>query len=764
MGIPTFKSILCFSVLAGMASSVLFMSCGPPVELYLTENGRSNYRIVLFPDATEADEKGARELQSYLHQISGAEIPIIPPPQTEEDSLIWIASSGHALHFPYTVAWDKLEDDGFTIRTRGTDLIIAGGKEKGSLYGVYTFLETVLGCREYSAGVQVIPKKETIRVPEMKVTQIPVIRYREIHMPDAMDRDYGDWHKLDTRADRLENWGLWVHTFDDFIPPETYFSSHPEYFSLINGERVPQYQLCLTNQEVFRLVVADLKRRMEENPHARYWSVSQNDTYGSCQCPSCLALDKKYGGPSGTMIHFVNRVAAEFPDKCISTLAYQYTRTAPKNIKPAENVIIVLCTIECNRSEPIASDARSRDFRKDITEWSGLTDHILVWDYVVQFRNLISPFPNLRVLRPNIRFFARHHTRMLFEQGSGFSRSEFHELRTYLLAKLLWNPDADIAAVQKDFLQGFYGDAAPFIETVIRTMHDTLERSGEELVIYGNPWMPMNGYLSPGRMDAYIDLMDRAEAAVAGRTEYLERVRTARLPLEYGVLEQAKKYGIGPRGYFQKVGNGEWEVRPEMRQRLEQFVLRCRTAGFALIEEHGYTPDDYKADVERFLQINMPSHLGLFKPVTLMTESSPKYPAGGAAALTDGLKGLEDYHCNWLGFEGEDLEAVIDLTSIQPVQAVSTDFLQDIVSWVFLPVRVEYGVSRDGKTFQTVAVIENTVPDNRNGPFIQSFKAECKNLQARFVRIKAVSMKTCPDWHIGKGGKSWIFADEVIIH
>ncbi len=108
-----------------------------------------------------------------------------------------------------------------------------------------------------------------------------------------------------------------------------------------------------------------------------------------------------------------------FPDKIISTLAYQYTRSAPKKVKPLPNVNIMLCSIECNRSMPIAKDPSSASFVKDIKDWTKLTGNILIWDYVVQFRNYISPFPNLRVLQPNLAFFADNGCRLMFQQGSG---------------------------------------------------------------------------------------------------------------------------------------------------------------------------------------------------------------------------------------------------------------------------------------------------------------------------------------------------------
>ena len=91
-----------------------------------------------------------------------------------------------------------------------------------------------------------------------------------------------------------------------------------------------------------------------ERPEADFWSVSQNDTYAPCECAACRALDEAEGGHSGSILAFVNRVAAEFPDQTLSTLAYQYSRSAPRALRPLPNVSIMLCSIECDRSRPIA--------------------------------------------------------------------------------------------------------------------------------------------------------------------------------------------------------------------------------------------------------------------------------------------------------------------------------------------------------------------------------------------------------------------------
>ena len=225
-------------------------------------------------------------------------------------------------------------------------------------------------------------------------------------------------------------WGMWVHTFDKLLPAEKLFDAHPEYYSFYGSKRQPA-QLCLSNSEVYKLLVNNLREEMKKKPTAKFWSVSQNDNYGYCQCEQCKAIDSIEGSPAGSVIRFVNKVAAEFPDKVISTLAYQYSRSAPKITKPAKNVNIMFCSIECNRSKSIADDSTAASFRKDLEDWSRLTKNILVWDYVVQFANYISPFPNLKTLQPNLQYFSKHGVRNMFEQGSSSNWSDFGELKAY---------------------------------------------------------------------------------------------------------------------------------------------------------------------------------------------------------------------------------------------------------------------------------------------------------------------------------------------
>lgn len=284
----------------------------PLAEIVLTEKGLSPYRIVLPSAATAHEEKAAGILQKYLLEISGAALPILNAEQHRSKYEILLGQNDRLDDLGAGIDFNALGEDGFTIKTDSLRLIIAGGSDRGTLYGVYTFLENYLGCRMYSPSVKVIPKIDRITLGKTNDTQIPAIGFRDTHYRVTWDAEYTDWHKLDhDESGRRTDWGMWVHTFNALVPPEIHYDEHPEYYAMVKGKRIPT-QLCLTNHDVLRITVQNLRKMIAKQPNARYWSVSQNDNREYCTCENCKAIDDREGSPSGSIISFVNLVADNF--------------------------------------------------------------------------------------------------------------------------------------------------------------------------------------------------------------------------------------------------------------------------------------------------------------------------------------------------------------------------------------------------------------------------------------------------------------------
>ncbi len=157
-------------------------------------------------------------------------------------------------------------------------------------------------------------------------------------------------------------------------------------------------------------------------------------------------------------------------------------------------------------------------------------------------------------------------------------------------------------------------------------------------------------------------------------------------------------------------------------------------------------------------------HLALGKTVVLATPPSPSYPGIGELTLVDGRLGSTDYRDPaWIGLEGADLEATIDLGAPTKITSLESRYLQTTNVGIFLPKSVAYAVSLDGREFIVVATVANETPGNLEGPLAREFRADLPATTARYVRVHATSLGTIPDWHPAKGLKVWLFADEITV-
>ena len=481
-------------------------------------------------------------------------------------------------------------------------------------------------------------------------------------------------------------------------------------------------------------------------------------------CDECRALDEKEGSHSGTMLNFVNQVAEQFPDYMISTLAYEYTRKAPATIKPRKNVNIMLCSIEVRRDRPIATadDTVSVSFVKDVKDWGRIAGDIIVWDYVIQFNNLVSPFPNLQVLQPNLQFFMENGVTSMFEQGNREVGGEFSELRTYLISKLLWNPYANADTIINDFLKGYYGAAGKLIRQYIDEMREALISSDQPLKIFGSPVEASVSYLTPVLIARYKQIFDQAEKSVASDPVILERVRIARQPLNFAIMENSKKNFSGDQGVFIKDGQ-KWVVRPEIRSMIDPFTDLCLRQGVTRLREWSTTPEAYRSDMYRMFYQGRNEHLAYNKKVLLKSPDASGFPDEEILKLTDGIRASNDSRNNWFDFQGKDLDAVIDLGKVQKVQHIECAFYQ-LAAWLsIVPKRVEFFISEDGKSFIPVGAVDNTLPIDQYDSYLRDFIADFKPADARYVRVVARTIGNTPESHPGAGQAAWMHIDEIVV-
>lgn len=496
--------------------------------------------ILIQPDATAAERHAAQELAETLREMTGADFQVAPADEPWPARAILIGPGPVAAKLFGEVPWDQLGPEEVVLRTRGERLLLAGGRPRGTLYAVSQFLQAQCGVRWWTPWAARVPRRERLQVEALDVRYRPVFESRDPFWYPAFDARWAVRNFSNSQSANIpEEWGGclrykgFVHTFYRLVPPAEHFAKHPEWFSEIQGRRThDRAQLCLTNPELRDYVVERVKAWLRETPEARIVSVSQNDWYGFCECARCQALDQAEGSHAGSLLDFVNYVAErlekEFPHVAVDTLAYQYTRRPPRTLKPRPNVIVRLCSIECNFREPLDAPANAK-FADDIRGWAQICDRLYIWDYTTDFAHYLQPHPNWFVLGPNVRFFAAHQVRGVFEQGAYQSHgSEFAELRAWVLAQLLWDPRRDDRALIREFLEGYYGAAAPIIGRYLEAMHEA--SAGWNLTCFSRTDTPFHRFAPLSRAEA---LWREAEAAVAGDAELLARVQRGRLWLGY---------------------------------------------------------------------------------------------------------------------------------------------------------------------------------------------------------------------------------------
>ena len=312
---------------------------------------------------------------------------------------------------------------------------------------------------------------------------------------------------------------------------------------MVDGKRIPggmyKGQICLSNKDVLQIVIQTALEWIKQNPDMKIISISQSDNEVRCQCPDCLAIEKEEGAASGPVIRFVNAVAdaigKEYPDILVETLAYQYSRQPPKKTAPRDNVLIRLCTIELNFAQSIAEGPDNASFCEDIKRWSKISKQLYIWNYTTNFKDYVSPYPNWSNLGNDIKFFVRHKAIGIFEQGDyGSKNGDFIRARTWILGKLLWNPQLDQKHLEKEFFENYYGPAGKYLLDYIDYLEKRVKAADGKLYCLRTNH---TSYLRTEDIVQAYKLYDRAEDAVKNMPEFAQRVRRERLALDHVFLQ-----------------------------------------------------------------------------------------------------------------------------------------------------------------------------------------------------------------------------------
>lgn len=488
-----------------------FVVCS--AELVIVQDGKPN-AVIIATGETHA-VKGASSLQKYVEKISGAKLAIIRESEPDESGMSVKIVVGHSKKaeelkikipsgFDPTIRDSLFEEEAFVIKTKGNYIIIGGNSDEpyqGTLFACWDLLDR-LGCRWYFPGDwgEVVPEKKTVTVPDMDVFSKPDFAIRLTSLggwiPSTAEEVglYNEW----CEKNKMHNY----HTANKYYPlvgdgflaflvdPNEYYEKEPELYAMNKqGKRtshkignwyfVNGTMLSLSNPRTYELAVQNLKDAFEGkkklgNVSARGFGISPPDGAAFDYDPKSEDLNQNFNYP--TYIHhpmtseeffgFAAKLAKEFPDKIVSTMAYAGRESPPQGVKFPKNIAVMYAPISSCVLHTGADKScwRRTETMKIIDQYCRMTPHVYMYDYNPGF--LLGSFLPERDVA-NFAVNAPLYKKMGMKGFTAEGRKAFMQtwLSWYMRGRFMWNANSDVNELKKDFYNTFFGpEAGPLVQ------------------------------------------------------------------------------------------------------------------------------------------------------------------------------------------------------------------------------------------------------------------------------------------------------------
>ena len=477
----------------------------------LTNNAQPSAEIVIERNSHPAVQYAAEELQRWVREISGAELPIVNAPGGAATEIMLCVNPKE---FPDDLA--KLQgNDGYAVRRQGNTIYLFGSQPKGVLNGVYKWLyknTDIIWARPNTEFGTIFTKNPDLEFKHNDYIDVPVYVLRgwqmigpRNHVPSEewQVRNGSNWSALNAYSeDRVKyapifEFGGGHNLVSVYIPEKKYFAKHPEFYPLINGKRVRpsdfsnSVQLCFTNPELSKTFIKEVDDRVKANPNYDTYRIMIEDNYNLCECPECMKPitlpDGKTVTPddknfrSTQFFLWLNEIARHlqknYPGKRILTFGYFFTEIPPAcRVEP--NISISFCPIYKNSKEPMTGPS-NEVWNKQFLGWMKIGAN-LTWR---EYFGLVAPFPRpIDVIALEDwryangfgidRTYSEVYADAVGRRMDGIKTWDMNSLYFWVMANGSWNPYRDVHEMRREFLNRVYGPAADDVAEFYRIVAD----------------------------------------------------------------------------------------------------------------------------------------------------------------------------------------------------------------------------------------------------------------------------------------------------
>ena len=570
-------------------------------ELVIVDDGEPAASIIVGADPSAEAMKYARFLQQSLERMTGALLPVRTNAKDWAGTQILIGpeAAGDAA-FPQGLD----EPGGYRIRVGDRQIVLAGNEAAdpdATGWAVYDLLEQLgFGWFGPDELYHVVPEAKTVALAPMDRREIPDFEHRNIWNTHHHTRLA--WRLGGRAARSAHNLGR--------IVPASMFEEHPEYFALVDGERIKGGQRNLSHPDVQRMAIEYARNYAERHPRARSIPLGQNDTGGYDQSPAT----KKMGpNTSARFLEFCNIVARairkDYPDKLVTMWAYWHTyQPPPKGFKAEPNVMVMVVNQACHAHAIDDPDCPvNAGFRKNFFGWkkTGAQLGIREW-YIPGYKKQNwdhLPWIQTEVIARNVRFWKKHGVNWInIEADYEDKQTGGYPLRWplyYVASEMMWDVQQDPGALLDEACVKLYGEQAG--ETMSRYFQVLAYamRSSEK---HGSVWnlAPAESVFRPDVVSQARQLLDDALAAAEGGTVAHERLvkeaaTWARAEQELEQLPNAPRHMVDARPYN---GNIWFTPKGTVTGEYLMSLVGITDPHHVTVQEGGKQPQPFDVDQE----------------------------------------------------------------------------------------------------------------------------------------------------------------------
>lgn len=579
---------------------------------YVVKDGTPYYTIIIPDGASECLRYAADELHSIVAECTGAYLPIREAGQylySSESKVISLGQTTILNSYDHGFDYETLNGDGFYIKTFDNSLFVCGASDRGTLYGVYDYVERFLGVKFIASDCTIMPKTDTLALNEMEIRSVPDFTYRgvltrAVNRVDAdrvfyaRSRQSHEFIEVDEKYGGTISWydGVNVaHNTLSYVPKEEYFSTdkqreeNADMYYLKNGE---PYDLCWTNgltedgeidesmeTSTIKAAIESLKQYIQGAPEIEYYPFGQEDHRdGFCTCDTCILMSAKYT-TSGVIIRFVNRMieevqkwvdsSDEYKGKTVKVVifAYLYSIYAPvdyntetekyevkdESVKPNENVWIRIAPLDQNQYYTLSDERQVKKYQSLVKKWGDITENLMTWIYGANYQSFWTYTPTIQKIRRELMEMKEADFDYVFIQ---LEQSEFNDVQqimnSYVYCRMLWDCEQDPYALREEFIRYYFGEAAETVKGVYQFMDEyylqnELSFGGEFSIDMNNSLYHPIEYLEylSNECDRAIAQIQTSDLSAEEKNEYQKRIERVKLTPLYMRVINGMKYYVG---------------------------------------------------------------------------------------------------------------------------------------------------------------------------------------------------------------------------